>query len=238
MTTAGAAEALREAGNAEFRSGDYLKAAATYTRALKADPSCAVLYRCARRGSGSVCKLQCCSRQGAAARQRAVTWQEDRGLAAGCLSLAGAAPLRHRPPPAEIANLTRATPRPLLLNHPRPCSNRALALLKLNKLAKALTDAEQCTKLDPSNVKGWYRQAQVLETQGHIEQVRARGRRSTAQSCHHLAAQHNTAQGSTAQSIAVARPRQCWAARRQPLHADASLDVHSRAGLQPHAEHR
>lgn len=53
-------------------------------------------------------------------------------------------------------------------------SNRSLALLRLNKLPKALADAEQCTKLDPANVKGWYRRAQVLETQGHIEQVRAR----------------------------------------------------------------
>jgi hypothetical protein len=47
---------------------------------------------------------------------------------------------------------------PLLSNR---CSNRALALLKLNKFAKALTDAEQCTRLDPSNVKGWYRQVCV-----------------------------------------------------------------------------
>lgn len=55
-------------------------------------------------------------------------------------------------------------------------SNRALALLKLNKLAKALADAEECTRLDPSFVKGWYRQAQVLESQGNLEQV---GRHAT-----------------------------------------------------------
>lgn len=32
-------------GNAEFRSKNYLKAAALYTRGLKADPTNAVLYR-------------------------------------------------------------------------------------------------------------------------------------------------------------------------------------------------
>ncbi|KAI8464222.1 MAG: hypothetical protein J3K34DRAFT_526386 [Monoraphidium minutum] len=85
---------LREQGNAAFRSGDYLRAAAAYTKAIKAEPDSAVLY-----------------------------------------------------------------------------SNRSLALMKLNKLTKALADAERATQLDPSCVKGWYRQAQILETQGHLEQA-------------------------------------------------------------------
>ena len=38
-------EALKEAGNELFRQGDYLQAAATYTKAIKAQPDCAVLYR-------------------------------------------------------------------------------------------------------------------------------------------------------------------------------------------------
>lgn len=41
-----AADALREQGNAEFKAGAFLKAAATYTKALQADSGNAVLYRC------------------------------------------------------------------------------------------------------------------------------------------------------------------------------------------------
>lgn len=89
-----ATDDFREQGNVAFRNGDFLKAAAAYTRAIKADPGNAILY-----------------------------------------------------------------------------SNRSLALFKLNKLPKALADAEQCTKLDATNVKGWYRQALVLEAQGHLEQA-------------------------------------------------------------------
>ena len=40
-----AAEALKAEGNAQFQAGDYLKAAATYTKALKLDENNAVLYR-------------------------------------------------------------------------------------------------------------------------------------------------------------------------------------------------
>jgi Flp pilus assembly protein TadD len=43
---------LREQGNDAFRSGDFLKAAAAYTRALKVDPGNAVLYRRAGAGWG------------------------------------------------------------------------------------------------------------------------------------------------------------------------------------------
>jgi hypothetical protein len=38
-------EDLREAGNVAFRNGDFLKAAACYTKALKAEPESAVLFR-------------------------------------------------------------------------------------------------------------------------------------------------------------------------------------------------
>lgn len=51
-------------------------------------------------------------------------------------------------------------------------SNRSAALLKLNKLAKALADAEECVKLDPSWDKGWMRKGMVLESQGQLQQVR------------------------------------------------------------------
>jgi hypothetical protein len=47
MQMAGATDGLREQGNAEFRNGDFLKAAATYTRAIKTNPGSAVLYRLA-----------------------------------------------------------------------------------------------------------------------------------------------------------------------------------------------
>jgi stress-induced-phosphoprotein 1 len=50
-------------------------------------------------------------------------------------------------------------------------SNRSAALLKLNKLAKALSDAEECVKLDPTWDKGWMRKGMVLESQGQLQQV-------------------------------------------------------------------
>lgn len=51
-------------------------------------------------------------------------------------------------------------------------SNRSAALLKLNKHAKALADAEECVKLDPTWDKGWMRKGMVLESQGQLQQVR------------------------------------------------------------------
>ena len=36
---------LKEQGNAEYRGGHFLKAAALFTRAIKEDPGNAVLYR-------------------------------------------------------------------------------------------------------------------------------------------------------------------------------------------------
>lgn len=51
-------------------------------------------------------------------------------------------------------------------------SNRSAALLKLNKLAKALADAEECVKLDPAWDKGWVRKGMVLECQGQLMEVR------------------------------------------------------------------
>lgn len=53
-------------------------------------------------------------------------------------------------------------------------SNRSAALLKLNKLAKALADAEECVKLEPAWDKGWMRKGMVLESQGQLLQVRHR----------------------------------------------------------------
>lgn len=41
---------LRDDGNTEFRQGNWLKAAALYTKAIKADPESAVLYRYAEDG--------------------------------------------------------------------------------------------------------------------------------------------------------------------------------------------
>jgi Flp pilus assembly protein TadD len=37
---------LKDQGNEEFRQGNYLKAAALYTKAIKEEPQNAVLYRC------------------------------------------------------------------------------------------------------------------------------------------------------------------------------------------------
>ena len=36
---------LKDQGNEEFKQGSWLKAAATYTKAIKEDPKNAVLYR-------------------------------------------------------------------------------------------------------------------------------------------------------------------------------------------------
>lgn len=50
-------------------------------------------------------------------------------------------------------------------------SNRSAALLHLNKVAKALADAEECVKLDPAFHKGWMRKGLVLEAQGQLQEV-------------------------------------------------------------------
>jgi hypothetical protein len=42
---------LKDQGNAEFRSGNYLKAAALYSKAIKEDPDNCVLYRCVTKRS-------------------------------------------------------------------------------------------------------------------------------------------------------------------------------------------
>lgn len=41
-----ASPSYRELGNSEYKAGNYLKAAALYTKGLKEEPSSAVLYRC------------------------------------------------------------------------------------------------------------------------------------------------------------------------------------------------
>ena len=78
-------EEHKEAGNAHFKAGEYLKAAASYTKAIKEQPDAHVLY-----------------------------------------------------------------------------SNRAQAFLKLNKVSKALDDAEKCIVLAPDFVKGYHRKASAL----------------------------------------------------------------------------
>lgn len=69
-------------------------------------------------------------------------------------------------------------------------SNRSAALLKLNKLAKALADADECLKLDPSWPKGWMRKGLVLESQGQLQQVRLCGRQAQRM-CTHTAVSHH-----------------------------------------------
>ena len=78
-------EEHKEAGNAHFKAGEYLKAAASYTKAIKEQPDAHVLY-----------------------------------------------------------------------------SNRAQAFLKLNKVSKALDDAEKCIVLAPDFVKGYHRKSSAL----------------------------------------------------------------------------
>lgn len=85
---------FRDQGNDEFRKGNYLKAAALYTRAIKEDPENAALY-----------------------------------------------------------------------------SNRSAALTHLNKLPKALADAEDCIRLRPDWDKGYFRKGAALEAHGKLEEV-------------------------------------------------------------------
>ena len=86
---------LREQGNAEFRKGNYLRAAALYSRGIKAEPE---------------------------------NWT-------------------------------------LLCN-------RSAALLHLNKYSRALSDAEECIRLNPDWDKGYFRRAAALEAMGKMQEVR------------------------------------------------------------------
>ena len=92
--TAPSTSTFRDQGNDEFRKGNYLKAAALYTKAIKEDSECAALY-----------------------------------------------------------------------------SNRSAALAHLNKLPKALADAEVCIRLQPEWDKGYFRKGSALEAQGKLEEV-------------------------------------------------------------------
>jgi tetratricopeptide (TPR) repeat protein len=85
---------FREQGNDEYRKGNYLKAAANYTKAIKEEPEAAALY-----------------------------------------------------------------------------SNRSAALVQLNKLPKALADAEECIRLEPEWDKGYFRKGAALEAQDKLEEV-------------------------------------------------------------------
>ena len=52
------------------------------------------------------------------------------------------------------------------------CSNRSAALLKLNKMAKALADAEECIKSRQDWEKGYFRKGNVLEALQRYEEVK------------------------------------------------------------------
>ena len=53
------------------------------------------------------------------------------------------------------------------------CSNRCAAFLKLNKVTKALSDAEACIGLKPEWEKGFFRKGCVLEVLGRREEALA-----------------------------------------------------------------
>jgi tetratricopeptide (TPR) repeat protein len=60
-----------------------------------------------------------------------------------------------------------------LLTFAAACSNRCAALLKLNKLSKALTDAERCVALRPDWDKGYFRKGSALEAMERFEDALA-----------------------------------------------------------------
>lgn len=157
---------FKEQGNALYKEGQYLHAAAAYSKAIKEDPANHVLYRCCKNPlmyTDPVCEL-------AAWQQR---WFQPR-------------PSRH--PPAAMS-----------ATH----SNRSAALLKLNKLAKALADADECLTLDPSWPKGWMRKGLVLESQGQLQQVRLSARQARRM-CAHAAVSHTTNKKSKAHTPTLA----------------------------------
>ncbi|KAG2454526.1 hypothetical protein HYH02_000373 [Chlamydomonas schloesseri] len=88
------AASFKDQGNEEFKKENFLKAAALYTQAIKADPENAVLY-----------------------------------------------------------------------------SNRSAALLKLNKVTKALEDAETAIRLKPEWEKGYFRKAAALEVADKLQEA-------------------------------------------------------------------
>uniref|UniRef100_A0A7S3C808 Uncharacterized protein n=1 Tax=Chloropicon roscoffensis TaxID=1461544 RepID=A0A7S3C808_9CHLO len=88
------AEDLKQEGNALYKQGLYLKAAAIYTSAIKLDKNNGVLY-----------------------------------------------------------------------------SNRSAALLQLNKVTKAMADAEECIRLKPDWEKGYFRKGNAFETLAKTEEA-------------------------------------------------------------------
>ena len=75
---ASAEPSLKEQGNALFRAGNYLKAAALYTQAIKEDPENHALYRLVKLSrSLSLMCLLCCSLQPAASNLVSVRLQQS-----------------------------------------------------------------------------------------------------------------------------------------------------------------
>ncbi|QDZ25447.1 hypothetical protein HOP50_17g79870 [Chloropicon primus] len=88
------AEELKQEGNALYKDGKYLKAAATYSQAIKLDKENGVLY-----------------------------------------------------------------------------SNRSAALLQLNKVKKAIADADECIRLKPDWEKGYFRKGTIYESMDKTEEA-------------------------------------------------------------------
>ena len=71
-------------------------------------------------------------------------------------------------PPSRVYQIERLEANNLRFG---TCSNRSAALLKLNKVQKALADAEQCIQLRKDWEKGYFRKAVVLEGLQKYDQV-------------------------------------------------------------------
>lgn len=134
---------LKEQGNTLFKEGDFLKAAAAYTKAIKQDPQSHVLYRYLL---VVLFVHVACGPANSTEHHHNLTYHGQLSHA-NCHAFPAFFPLCCAP------------------------SNRSAALLKLNKHAKALSDAEECVKLDPTWDKGWMRKGMVLESQGQLQQV-------------------------------------------------------------------
>ncbi|GJM95217.1 hypothetical protein PR202_ga11927 [Eleusine coracana subsp. coracana] len=150
-----AAAALKDQGNEQFKAGNYLKAAALYTQAIKLDPDNATLYRC----FGGAAKL-------------------DERWCRHAARFRGTAPPTELTRPGERAQTGGAMSGERLRGKARAlrrvsacASNRAAAFLQLVKLSKALADAETTVKLKPQWEKAYFRKGCVLEAMERYDEA-------------------------------------------------------------------
>ena len=148
MALSDAVTTLKATGNEQFRENDFLRAAASYSKALKlaSKEGC---ERCVRADASRRLRYARCAPERARPRARSRARRSKTKRAADSRSFSRASlpsPLRRSSP--ELAPIY---------------SNRSASLLKLLKVSLALADAEKCIELRPDWDKAHFRKAAVLE---------------------------------------------------------------------------